>query len=128
MGFTQGPPPPEDVDLRPHDGWLEARFRGPFSAEGFNHQMDLALRACRERDLPRLLVDTTALIGMPSTLDRFQIGVHGADAAKDLRKAAVFALPAQIDPKKFGAVVARNRGLQVDVFSERAKALDWLLA
>ena len=29
---------------------------------------------------------------------------------------------------KFGAMVARNRGLNVDVFVDRAEAVRWLLA
>jgi hypothetical protein len=31
-----------------------------------------------------------------------------------------------IDPERFGVMVARNAGMQVDVFSVESAALDWL--
>ena len=36
--------------------------------------------------------------------------------------------PDFLDPKKFGILVAQNRGLAVDAFTDRQRAIDWLLA
>jgi hypothetical protein len=40
---------------------------------------------------------------------------------------ACLANPEVIDPQKFAVKVARNRGLEVDIFSERSEAEAWLL-
>ena len=43
-------------------------------------------------------------------------------------KVALLVTPAFLDPNKFGIVVARNRGLMVEGFTDRQRALDWLLS
>ncbi len=89
--------------------------------------MDLAVRACQERGLSLLLIDYTPLTPVPTTIERFEISAHGARACAALTKLAGIATPEQRGDK-FGAMVARNRGLNVDVFVDRAEAIQWLLA
>ncbi len=115
-----------DIEVLPREGFLEARFLGAFSVIRFNRQVDLAVQACKERGISLLLIDYTPLSGVPTTLDRYEISTHGAQAAKSLTKLAGYARPEQVGDK-FGAMVARNRGLNVDVFPTRDEALHWLL-
>jgi hypothetical protein len=117
----------KDVEILPQEGYLEVRFLGAFSVSRFNGQVDLAVRACQERGLTLLLLDYTCLTPVPTTVERFEISVHGARAAATLRKLAGIATPEQRGDK-FGAMVARNRGLNVDVFVDRSEAIQWLLA
>jgi len=51
----------------------------------------------------------------------------GARLAPYVGRVAVLLSPEVIDPEKFGAQVARNRGLHVDNFTDRDEALAWLL-
>jgi hypothetical protein len=117
----------DDVEIEERDGFLEARFLGRFAVDRFNRQVDAAALACRQRKLSLLLIDVTRLQADLSTLDRFDIGSHGARVASDL-KVAMFSAPELVDPKKFGVLVARNRGLTIDIFTDRKAAVDWLLA
>jgi len=42
-------------------------------------------------------------------------------------KVAFFSRPDQLDPGKFGALVAQNRGVSVDAFTDLCAAEEWLL-
>lgn len=75
----------------------------------------------------RLLVDTTCFDLSPSIADRYELACHAVKISAGL-KVALVVTPAFIDPDKFGIVVARNRGLVVEAFTEGPKALEWLLA
>jgi hypothetical protein len=119
--------PDKDIQIFPQDGYLEVRFLGAFSTHRFNAQVDLAVRACQERGLSLLLLDYTPLTPVPTTVERFEISTHGARVCAVLTKVAGIATPEQRGDK-FGAMVARNRGLNVDVFVDRAEAIQWLLA
>jgi hypothetical protein len=117
----------QDVEIEAHADHLEARFLGSFTVDRFKRQVEAAVRACRARSLGRLLIDVTLLQAKLTTIDRYEISSHGASEAYDL-KVALFSLPELIDPKKFGVMVARNRGMNVDIFTDRESALTWLLA
>lgn len=118
---------PIDVQIEAHADFVEARLWGVFAVDRFNRQVDTAVGACLERKLSLLLVDITGIQAALTTVDRYEISSHGAHSAAGL-KVAVFAPPDLVDPKKFGVLVARNRGLKVDIFTDREKALAWLLA
>ena len=117
----------KDVEIVPHEGFLEARFLGAFSVDRFKAQVEFAVGACTERGILLLLLDYTRLSPVPGTLERYEISTHGAEAARGLSKLAGLATKEQIG-EKFGAMVARNRGLNVDVFTDRQEAVRWLLA
>jgi hypothetical protein len=92
--------------------------------------MCAALTYARESHVGKLLVDTRGLggFGPPSTLERFQLGRDCAEAAKGAVIAAVVAKEEMIDPQRFGVTVARNRAMQVEVFTDEAEARAWLQA
>jgi hypothetical protein len=119
---------PEDGPLiEQRDGYTAAKFLGPFSVAAFQRQADAAAKACRDQGSRRLLVDTTCFNLSPSIADRYELACHAVKISAGLNVALVVA-PAFIDPNKFGIVVAQNRGLVVEAFTERGKALEWLLA
>jgi len=115
-----------EIEILPQEGFLEVRFLGAFSVILFKRQVDLAVEACTDRGASLLLLDYTRLTGVPTTLDRYEISIHGAKAAKGLRKLSGFARPEQVGDK-FGALVAQNRGLNVNVFADRDEAVRWLM-
>jgi hypothetical protein len=117
----------KEIEIEERDGFLEVRFLGSFTLERFKRQQEAAARACKERKQSRLLVDVTRLGAQLSTLDRYELASHAVQVAWDLR-VALFVTPSFLDPKKFGILVAQNRGLVVDAFIDRQKAVDWLLA
>jgi len=117
----------KDLDVEERDSFLETRFLGPFSVERFNRQADAESRICRERKHLKLLVNLTLLDANPTTVERYELASHAVRVSAGLR-VALLVIPTFLDPHKFGILVAQNRGLQVDAFTDRAKAMAWLLA
>ncbi len=125
MVSPTGEPDPK-VEILPQKRYLEVRFLGDFKVARFKEQVDLAVAACKERKGARLLLDYSPLgPTIPGTMDRYEISAHAARVAVNI-KIAGLARPEQIG-EKFGKMVARNRGLNVDVFADRKEAIDWLL-
>jgi hypothetical protein len=118
--------PLEDVEILVRSGYLEARFLGSFEVDRFNRQFKTAAAACRERKVSLLLLDCTGLRGVLTTSDRYGIGEYAAAEEGEL-KVAVLGTRVLVDPRKFGSLVASNRGLRNDVFTDREAALAWLL-
>lgn len=115
----------DHVEIIDHEDFLEVRILGSFLIDRFKRQFDAAVRACRERKRSKLLVDSTRIEGPISTVDRYHMGNYGAQEGVDLQVASL-TRPDLVDPGKFGVVVAKNRGLTIDVFTDRQKAVDWL--
>ncbi len=89
-----------------------------------------AIRYCRDKNILRLLVDTTLLAGFPPPLiyERYWFAQEWADAAKGRLVVSMLAREEMIDPQRFGVLVARNAGLKAFVSSSENEALEWLLA
>jgi hypothetical protein len=116
-----------DLEFEDKEGFLETRFLGIFTVDRFNRKVDAVVQECRQRKHSRVLIDVTRLQGKLSTVDRFEIGAHGARVASHLR-IAVYGPQGLVDPGKFAARVGQNRGLSADTFTDRQAAVDWLLA
>ena len=119
---------PDDVEIVDRISYLEVRYLGEFSVTRFNRQTDAAVQACSERGLFLLLIDLTGLNPIPTVIERFEAAIHGAKVAAELSRVALVARPEFIDPGKFGVQVARNRGLNAEIFTDCRKALEWLQA
>jgi len=89
-----------------------------------------AIDYSREQKMRNLLIDTTNWTGheSPDIWERFRWAEAFADAARSTVKLAMVVRPEMMDPDKFEATVARNRGLMGNVFDSEKDALAWLLA
>jgi hypothetical protein len=87
-----------------------------------------AIEAACQHQVRDLLVDTTALTGFPSptTFERFLAAVNWAESAGGRLRLSMVARPEMIDPEKFGVTVARNRGLESNIFTTESEAIAWL--
>jgi len=90
--------------------------------------IEAAIGSARENGLRKMLVDTTGLDGFepPSVPARHELARLWAGAAGGVLRIAFVARPEMIDPQKFGVIVAKNFGADVDVFASEADALAWL--
>ena len=90
--------------------------------------MNAALSVCHEKGIRKLLCDATGLTGfaVPNIVQRFWFGVELAREAKGVA-VAIVAPKRMIDPKRFGTMVAQNRGAMTDIFSSESDARNWLL-
>ena len=89
-----------------------------------------AIRYSREQKIPKLLVDAAGVWGFasPSFIERFWMGEEIAEEATGAVIIAFVASPDFIDPEKFGATIAQNKGLVADVFRTTDEAKRWLAA
>lgn len=116
-----------EVEIIQRDGYTDVRFLGDFSVEGFQRRAAAASQACRDGGSGRMFVDATCYNVSPTTLERYELARHAVTASEGLT-VALLLTPTFLDPAKFGLMVAQNRGLRVEGFTDRRKALDWLLA
>ncbi|MFN0241445.1 MAG: hypothetical protein ACKVWV_00995 [Planctomycetota bacterium] len=115
-----------DFEIVERRGYL--RPRSPRSIDHAASMVDAALAFARARGLREVVADVTALAGFPSptVVDRFWIVSRWALTAEGCVRLAVVACPEHIDPQRFGVTVARNRGLEGNVFVAEAEAVAWL--
>lgn len=121
-------PAAPEVQIIERDGYLEARYLGTYSIGLYLRQMERSVQACKDRNLTLLLVDITDLAGYrPTTFEAHRIGTEGASLSRSLEKVAALVTAAQLPPDPFASLVAQNRGLKIQAFTDRAQALEWLL-
>jgi hypothetical protein len=72
-----------------------------------------------------VLVDATALRIAYTDLDRYNLGVQMGRRWRTIPYAIV-ADPSMVDPRRFGELVAQNRGVNGRVFTDRTEAGRWL--
>lgn len=91
--------------------------------------VEQSIELAKTHRVGRLLGVITGLDGFPSpTLaDRFFIISEWAAASAGQIKFALVIQPWLMDPRRFGVLVARNRGFLADVFTSEEDALAWLL-
>ena len=91
---------------------------------------DQAFDAAKAEGLCAVLVDARQVEGAPTTMDRYNWGVHIANrSAAGLRIwIAVVGNEGIIDPDRFGETVAFNRGAFGRAFTDFTEAIAWLEA
>jgi hypothetical protein len=111
------------------DGLGCFRPTGPTTAEAFTGLLGKAMAECKAARLRGLLVNGTGLTHPPvTTTDRYTIGTTVVASGDVSLKVAFVGREDQLDPQQFGALVARNRGFQVETFETEDEALLWLNA
>ena len=88
-----------------------------------------AIALARTQRVKRLMVNVHGLTGFPSPSlpERYFMAQRFAEAAQGAVR-VVFVVPEHmIDPEKFGVMVARNAGMDADVFPTEPEAMTWLL-
>lgn len=91
--------------------------------------LDHAIAWTRDRRVRKLFINAKGLVGFPSPSlpERYFFCRRWAATAQSRVQLALVIRPELMDPEKFGVVVARNAGMNVDAFTEETEALDWLL-
>jgi hypothetical protein len=102
---------------------------GQLSLEEAVELLDQAIAYVRDCRVPKLLFNAKGLTGFrsPSLPERYFISRQWAETGRGLVQSALVIQAEMIDPQKFGVTVARNAGMNADVFAQESEALDWLL-
>ena len=115
------------LQMEQMSGYLAARFIGAGVPGEASEQFESIAEHCKRAKSDKLLIDITGYDVKASVLDRFLFGERLLAFARHRIKVAFFSKAEQLDPRKFGAIVAQNRGASVDVFTDFQAAEEWLL-
>jgi hypothetical protein len=110
-------------------GYAMLCLAGPASFPEVVEQMSGAVLRCRKQNIKKLLIDSTGLTEFhpPGIAERFNFNERIASEAESSVKIAHVAMPEWVRLRKFGVMVAKNRGLDVNFFRSESEALKWLL-
>jgi len=107
--------------------YLAARFTGAGAPEEVWRQFELIVEHRKRANKNKLLLDHTGAHGEIFLSDRYFLGDHAEIFARYNLKVASVARPEQIDPQRFGEMVAQNRRVNVRTFTNVEDAEKWLL-
>lgn len=106
-------------------------FYRPAGVMTFQQAVELvaqALKSAREQALADILVNTSKLTGFesPCTFERYAMITHWVRNCGGTLRIAIVARAALIDPQKIGTLIAQNRGVSIEAFTDESSALQWL--
>ena len=106
-------------------------FYRPVGTVTFERAVDMVaegMKHARSLGLQELLVNTSGFTGFstPSIFARHALAVKWAESAGAGLIVAMVARAELIDPEKIGVLMAQNRGVLGDVFTNEIAALAWL--
>lgn len=101
---------------------------GQLTLEEAIELVDEIIAFARERRIPKLLINARSLTGFhpPSLPTRYFAARQFAATGQGQVQLALVIQAEMIDREKFGVTVARNAGMNADVFAQESEALDWL--
>jgi len=106
---------------------LVANFTGTGNLDEISQQFGSIAERCRTEKRSKTLINLSGIKLNPTFSERYQAGERAVVFAEYRIKLAVVAEPEMMDPGRLGEMVARNRGVDVRVFSDLASAEKWLL-
>lgn len=116
------------LKLEQMPGYLAARFIGVAVPGEGSQRFRSIVEHCQLTHNDKLLIDTTRLNVQISFADRFFLGEGLRIFAQYKIKVAFVSRSEQIDyPRKFALMVAQNRGVTVETFTDFKSAEEWLL-
>jgi hypothetical protein len=117
------------LQIEQMSGYLAARLIGSGTLEEALQQIELVAEHCKHTNNDKLLIDTTRyeVDVKISLVDRFWVAERLVFFACYGIKVAYITKPERMDPRKFGVMVAQNRGVNVDAFTDFQAAEEWLL-
>lgn len=116
----------DQVEIVKKKDYIYVTVSGIFSPKLSEDSIDEMVAAGKKENCKKVLLDIRPMTGEIGVLDRFESGRYGALTIPRTFKIAVLGRADQISPDKFFQTVARNRGVNLKVFSEFEETLEWL--
>jgi hypothetical protein len=107
--------------------YLAARFIGSGVAEEVWRQFELIAEHCKRVKGDKLLIDITKAEGKLSLIEKYMAAEEARIFAQYGIKVVFIETPERMDPRKFFLLAARNRGVNVEAFTDLQSAEEWLL-
>jgi hypothetical protein len=107
--------------------YLAARFSGSGVAEEVWRQFELIAEYCKRTNGDKLLIDITGAKGKLSIIEKYLAAEESRVFAQYGIKVVFIETPERMDSRRFFLVAARNRGVNVEAFTDFQSAEEWLL-
>jgi hypothetical protein len=90
--------------------------------------VEAAIIHARDTGVPELLINVTGLVGYapPGTMERYDMALRWVAAARGGIRTVMVARPELVAPDKISILIAANRGLIANVFTNEEEAENWL--
>jgi hypothetical protein len=115
------------IQIEQGSGYLAARFIGAAEASEALQHFESIADHCRRTRNNKLLIDITRLDVKLTVTTRFLVGEKLEIFGFNNIKVAIVGRPEHLDPGRFAMLVARNRFVNVEVFTDFQSAEEWLL-
>jgi hypothetical protein len=115
------------LEMEQMPSYLAARFTGSGVAEEVWRQFELIAEACKRSKSDKLLIDITKAEGKLSVIEKYLAAEEAQVFARYGIKVVFVEIAERMDPRKFFSLVARNRGVNVEAFTDFQAAEEWLL-
>ena len=116
----------EELKITDKDTFLLFEYSGPFSALAGKKTVDAMLQECVARGHTRILLDCRGITGDMRVMDRFEVADYGQVLGTSIAKMAMVTTEAMQEPDGFVENVARNRGVNLTMFTDFDEAVRWL--
>ena len=107
--------------------YIAVRFSGSGVAEEVWRQFELIAEHCKSANGDKLLIDITGAKGNLSVIEKYLAADESRIFALYGIKVVFIATPERMDPRRFFLLAARNRGVNVEAFTDFQSAEEWLL-
>ncbi len=116
-----------DISIVQENGYVEITLTGDPNGDRFNASRAEANELMKKTGCKGLLVDATGLTRMLPVIADFEFTTgHTTELPKGTRH-AVIVNPVHMERMQFVEDVAQNRFIDLRIFTDRAKALSWLI-
>jgi len=115
------------LEMEQMPDYLAARFIGVGVAEEVWLQFELLAEHCKRSKGDKLLIDITKAEGKLSVVEKYLAAEGSRIFAQYGIKVAFIEIPERMDPRRFFLLAARNRGVNVEAFTDLQAAEEWLL-
>jgi hypothetical protein len=115
------------LEMKQMSGYLTARFIGSGVAEEVWRQFELIAEHCKRAKGDKLLIDIREAEGTASVIEKYLAAEESRIFARYGIKVVFIETPERMDPRKFFLLAARNRGVNVEAFTDSQAAEEWLL-
>jgi len=117
----------DDVILKKETNYLLVEFTGEFGVESGKRVVDAMLTASTQCKRDRVVLDCRKMTGKMPLFAKFEVAVYGGKVVGTISRLAIIGRPELIEPDRFVSTVAKNRGLNVEIFSDFIAGVDWVL-
>jgi hypothetical protein len=123
-----GPPMSKGFTITSHEGYVHVLYRPNYeiTRETMIATCDELEQVCKQDSCVRVLLEAPSPRRKMDTTAAFESGTRLARVSPGLRIAMLFYNYKTDELTEFFKTVAHNRGVRVEYFSEKKKALEWL--